>query len=156
MDPNTPWSRPAVVEWCRLLLNSYRHWIGRELIGRTADPVDQAQALFVAPFVVVSHGVETDPILNYGNLIALELWHMSWDELVATPSRHTAEAVNRAEREWMLEQARSQGHIMNYRGVRISKAGRRFLVENAVVWNVIDTTGRRLGQAASFSHWRFL
>ena len=62
MDPNAPWSRPAVVEWCQLLLDSYRHWIGRELIGRTATPVDQAQALFIAPFVVVSHGVETDPV----------------------------------------------------------------------------------------------
>jgi hypothetical protein len=156
LDPNAPWSLPAVVDWSQLLLNSYRHWIGRELIGRAADIAEEAQALFVAPLVVVSHGMETDPILNYGNLIALDLWQLPWDEFITTPSRHTAELVNRAEREWMLEQARSQGHIMNYRGVRISKAGRRFLVENAVVWNVIDTTGRRLGQAASFSHWRFL
>jgi hypothetical protein len=64
--------------------------------------------------------------------------------------------VNRAEREWMLERARVQGYVDNYRGVRISNSGRRFLVESAIVWSVIDQAGRRQGQAATFSRWTFL
>ena len=157
MGDSTPiWSQPAIIEWSQLLMNSYRHWVGRDLLLRKGEPEAQAQALFLAPFVVVSHGTEEDPILNYGSHLAMTLWEMTWEELLQTPSRLTAEVVNRAEREWMLERARTRGYMDNYRGVRISHSGRRFLIENAVVWNVIDATGRRLGQAAAFSHWTFL
>lgn len=157
MGDSTPiWSQPAIIEWSQLLMNSYRHWVGRDLLLRKGEPEAQAQALFLAPFVVVSHGTEEDPILNYGSHLAMTLWEMTWEELLQTPSRLTAEVVNRAEREWMLERARTRGYMDNYRGVRISHSGRRFLIENAVVWNVIDATGRRLGQAATFSHWTFL
>lgn len=150
------WSQPALIDWCQHLLNSFRHWTGRELIPRLEHPEYEAHALFLAPFVVVSHGIQDDPILNYGNQLALEVWEMTWDELVATPSRLTAEPVNRAEREWMLEQARRRGFIDNYRGVRISRTGKRFLVENALVWNVVDQAGYRVGQAATFRQWRSL
>ena len=157
MGDSTPiWSQPAVIEWSQLLMKSSRHWVGRDLLLRKGEPEAQAQALFLAPFVVISHGTEEDPILNYGSHLAMTLWEMTWEELLQTPSRLTAEVVNRAEREWMLERARTRGYMDNYRGVRISHSGRRFLIENAVVWNVIDATGRRLGQAATFSHWTFL
>jgi hypothetical protein len=155
-ESNPVWSEPRIIEWSQLLMNSYRHWVGRELMQREGKPEDQAQTLFLAPFVVVSHGMEEDPILNYGSQLALTLWEMTWEELLRTPSRITAEPVNRAEREWMLERARTRGYIDNYRGVRISHSGRRFLIENAIVWNVADPTGRRLGQAATFSRWTFL
>jgi hypothetical protein len=145
-----------VVAWCHILLTSYHHWIGADLIEPAGDPASQSHMLFHSPFVLVSHGIEQDPLLNYGNRMALSLWELSWDELIRTPSRLTAEPVNRADREGMLEQARTNGHIRNYCGVRISKSGRRFLIEGAVVWNVVDSTGHRLGQAATFSDWRFL
>lgn len=144
------------MEWSQLLLNSYRRWTGRELLERAGDPDYQAHVLFQSPFVVVSHGMEEDPLLNYGNQVALELWELTWDQLVTTPSRLTAEPVNRAEREWMLEQARASGYLGTYRGVRISSTGRRFLVENAVVWNIVDVEGRRVGQAATFTQWTWL
>ena len=156
MDEYPIWNRPSVVEWCHTLLASYRHWTGVDLIEPVADREYQSRALFLAPFVLVSHGIENDPLLNYGNRMALSLWEMSWDELTTTPSRLTAEPINQAEREEMLEQAKTSGYIANYRGVRISKSGRRFLIERAVVWNVVDTTGRRVGQAATFSDWRVL
>lgn len=148
--------QPPVVRWCQVLLSSFRRWTGRDLLEPVGDPEAQARALFSASFVVVSHGTEADPILNYGNRQALALWEMSWDELVRTPSRLTAESLERAERQGMLEQARTSGWISDYRGVRMSKSGRRFLIERAVVWNVVDAAGSRLGQAATFSEWRFL
>lgn len=150
------WTNPVIVEWTQRLLSSYRHWTGRELIERIDEPDVQAYRLFQAPFVVVSHGAETDPILNYGNQMALDLWGMTWDQLVQTPSRLTAEPINRAEREWMLEQAKTRGYLDTYRGVRITSTGRRFLVENALIWNIVDAEGLRVGQAATFSTWTFL
>ena len=148
-----PWNEPRVVEWNQRLLTSYRHWTGRELIERIGDSSSQARVLFEAPFVVVSHGMESDPILNYGNQAALDLWEMSWEQLIRTPSKLTAQPDDRSERERMLAHAKSQGYFDGYRGVRISATGRRFLVEQALIWTVIDLTGQRIGQAATFSRW---
>jgi hypothetical protein len=150
------WTNPAVVEWSQLLLNSFRHWTGCELLERAGDRAFQAHALFLSQFVVVSHGMEEDPLLNYGNQVALELWGMTWEDLTRTPSRLTAEPTNHAEREWMLEQAKTRGYLDTYRGVRITSTGRRFLVENALIWNVVDAEGQRVGQAARFSQWTWL
>jgi hypothetical protein len=150
------WMEPAVVQWTQQLLDSYRHWVGRDLIARNGEAESQARALFEYRAVVVSHGTEADPILNYGNRTALNLWEMTWQQLMTTPSRLTAEPVDRAEREWMLEQARVRGFIDTYRGIRISGTGRRFLVENALIWNVLDAGHQRIGQAATFAHWTWL
>ena len=138
------------------MLDSYRHWIGNDLIERTPDAEQQARTLFEASFVVVSHGVEPDPILNYANQTALDLWELSWDRFIKTPSRLTTEPDERAERERLLTQARAEGYYDGYRGVRISSTGRRFRVEQALIWTVIDSAGRPIGQAATFSQWSHL
>jgi hypothetical protein len=152
MSP-TPWNQPHIMQWSQRLLDSYCHWTGLELIERIGGRRQQACTLFKVPFVVVSHGVEPDPILNYGNQAALDLWELSWDQFIKTPSRLTAEPDDRAERGRMLEQARGNGYLDGYRGVRISSTGRRFLVQQALIWTVIDLAGRPIGQAATFSHW---
>jgi hypothetical protein len=156
MPSFSPWLEPPLAQWALLLLDSFRRWTGRELVSRDGTEAEQAQRLFVAPIVVVSHGTEEDPILNYGNRMALELWEMSWQRLTQTPSRLTAEPVNQAERAGMLARARERGYIDNYRGVRITATGRRFLVEQAIVWNVVDGSRGRIGQAATFSQWTWL
>lgn len=151
-----PWSEPCIVEWSHRLLESYHHWIGQDLIDRAGDRKAQALRLFEASVVVVSHGVEPDPILNYGNQAALDLWELSWEQFIQTPSRLTAEADDRTERRRMLEQAKLNGYFDGYRGVRISSTGRRFLVEQVVIWNVSDSAGHPIGQAATFSQWSYL
>lgn len=150
------WTYSAVIVWTQWLLNSYAHWIGRELMDRVGTPDEQAHALFLSPLVVVSHGMEEDPILNYGNQTALDLWEMTWDQLTQIPSRCTAEPSNQEERAWMLRAAHEHGFFDRYRGVRISATGRRFMVEDATVWNVLDGRGKRVGQAATFSRWTLL
>ncbi len=147
------WLNDPILSWVALVLDSYVHWTGVELLNRTGSRREQAQRLFSAPFVVASHGIEADPILNYGNAQALQLWEMDWQEFVTTPSRLTAEPVNQEERSRMLQQASTQGLIRDYRGVRISRTGKRFLVEQATVWNVIDHNQNRVGQAVTFSTW---
>jgi len=147
------WAHPSVIAWSQRLLDSFRHWTGRDLFVRSGSMEEQAKALFAAPFVVVSHGTESDPILNYGNQAALDLWEMAWERLTRMPSCQTAEPVNQQERARMLRQVEEQGYYDRYRGVRISATGRRFLVEEAVVWTVMDEQGRRIGQAATFSRW---
>ncbi|HMK89487.1 MAG TPA: MEKHLA domain-containing protein [Methylocystis sp.] len=140
----------------RALLDSFRDRTGAELLVRSDDPQDEAERLFGAPFVVVSHGVEPDPILNYGNAAALDLWQMSPQELIATPSRLTAEPMLRDARERLLAEAARRGFLASYSGVRISARGRRFRIHDATVWNVTGPDERLLGQAATFAHWTTL
>ena len=132
------------------LLQSYHHWLGKDLILPTGDP---AAALDQAPFPVLSHGTEVDPILNYGNRIALQLWEMDWAEFTRTPSRLTAEAPIREDRARLLAEVSEKGFIENYSGIRISKSGRRFRISGGTVWNLLDEAGLFAGQAATFNFW---
>ncbi len=144
---------PVDPVWIRWLLDSHARWLERELVDRSGEIEAQSERLFRAPFVVVSHADSEDPVLNYGNRQALDLWEMDWAEFTATPSRLTAEPVNRDERADMLRRVAAHGFVTDYRGVRISRTGRRFLVERATVWNVVDEDGGKRGQAAAFSRW---
>ena len=145
-----PWARREWIAHTQLLLDSFRHYVGRELLPRDGSPLEQARALYEASFVVVSHGVQDDPILNYANRAALRLWEMDLDEFLVTPSRHTAEPMHREERAQLLERTRRDGYVDDYQGVRIAKSGRRFRIARAIVWNLVDAAGRHAGQAATF------
>ena len=140
----------------RVLASSFRKWTGRDLLPGISEPMELAHKVFEAPFVVVSHGTETDPVLNYGNAAALALWQMSWEELTRTPSRFTAEVPNREERARLLDAVTQRGFIDDYSGVRISKGGRRFRIRRATVWNLLTPDGKPCGQAALFDQWEFL
>lgn len=133
----------------RLILSSFSRLLGRDL-------VDRSQNLFDAPFAVLSHGTQADPIFNYGNKTALDLFEMEWDDFVQLPSRFSAEEQNREERERLLAQVNEFGFIDDYKGVRISSTGKRFMVEDAIVWNLIDDAGIYRGQAAALYKWRWL
>jgi hypothetical protein len=139
-----------------ILLRSFRHWTGRKLITPAPSPEETARLLYQAPFAVVSHGTEPDPIFNYANLKAQELFELTWEEFVQLPSRESAETGNRSEREQLLERVARDGHVVDYRGIRISSRGKRFHIGNAVIWNLIDADGIFHGQAATFNEWRFL
>lgn len=134
------------------LLKSYKRWMGKDLLVSSSHASDLAQA----PFVLVSHGIEVDPILNYGNEKALQLWEMTWEQFTKTPSRLTAEAMNREERALLLERVTRFGYIDDYSGIRISSTGKRFKIEQATVWNVFDEDENYCGQAAMFREWKYL
>ena len=178
------WQNAPVITHSQILARSLKHWTGRELLparfGTPASgtacstelpvravpvagaqssgesPAELAGKIFHAPFVLVSHGTEADPVLNYGNAAALALWEMSWAELTRTPSRLTAEAPNREERARLLAAVTARGFIDDYSGVRISKTRRRFKISRATVWNLLTEAGKPCGQAAMFGEWEFL
>ena len=150
------WQSEAVIAHTQLLARSLRHWTGRDLLPGLFNPLGLAKNIFEAPFVLVSHGTQADPVLNYGNRAALALWEMSWEELTRTPSRLTAEAPNRGERARLLAAVAQRGFIDDYSGVRISKTGRRFRIARATVWNLVTEEGGPCGQAAMFDRWEYL
>ena len=128
----------------------------KDLIENTYSDEAFARQLFHAPFAVVSHDTASDPVFNYANLKALELFELRWEDFTRLPSRLSAEPVNQAERERLLAEVTEKGYIDHYEGVRISSTGKRFLIKNAVVWNLRDSEGGYKGQAAWFGGWEFL
>ena len=56
-----------------LLLSSFKHWTGRDILEERESLEQQARELFYAPFAVASHDTSEDPILTYGNQTALTL-----------------------------------------------------------------------------------
>ena len=150
------WQKPEIIAWSELLSNSYEKLLGHQLVENKGSAQARAKELFFAPFVVVSHGTEEDPILNYGNRIGLELWQMSWQDFTRTPSRLTAEPLERHERQEMLAMVANRGFIDNYRGVRITSQGKRFTIQRGIVWNLTDERDGYCGQAATFSRWSFI
>lgn len=104
--------------------------------------------LFDAPFALVSHGIEADPIFNFANRKALDIFGYSWEAFTGLPSRLSAEPMAREERQHLLDQVTTKGYIDDYSGVRIASDGGRFRIVNAVVWNLLDEKGKHVGQAA--------
>lgn len=151
-----PWANEAIIAHTACVVRSYQHFTGRELVPKGGTTDAPARAVFEAPFVLVSHGTEPDPVLNYGNAAALRLWETTWTELTRMPSRLTAEAPNREERARLLAQVTRHGFIDDYSGIRISTRGRRFRITQATVWNLLTSEGEPGGQAAMFSQWEFL
>lgn len=142
-------------EHAELLCASYRHWTGRDLLAGVGSS-DVGRALYEAPFVVASHGTGPDPVFNYGNRKALELWETDWPTFTAMPSRLSAEPVEQTERSRFMAQVSALGFVDDYSGIRISTRGRRFLIRRATVWNVVDGRGEYRGQAVMFVDWEFL
>jgi hypothetical protein len=137
-----------------LLLNSHRSFLKRDLLDPSAAEI--GRALYDAPMVVLAHDTAADPMFFYGNLAAQRLFEMNWEALVQLPSRFSAEQVAREERQRLLDLVTRQGYIDNYAGVRIAKSGKRFLIEQATVWNLLDQKGQVIGQAAAFADWTSL
>jgi len=139
----------------QLLIHSYMHWTGNKLIDDVEDTplLDQ---LNKTNCIILSHGIEVDPILNYGNEQAMRLWEMTEEQFTSTPSRLTAEPMERVERANFMSEVTSNGYVVNYTGVRISSSGRRFYIKQATVWNLIDESGKYCGQAATFSDYEYI
>ncbi len=140
-----------------LLRHSFRHWTKRELVAPRMSDQDAARFLFQARFAVVSHDTAKDPIFNYANQTALSLFAMSWEDFTSLPSRMSAEPMEQPERQRLMDEVTGNGFIDNYSAVRIGRHGRRFLIENVVIWNLVEPyTGIYKGQAALIKDWKFL
>ena len=144
------WLRPHV----HLLRHSFCRLTGRHLIDPALSDREAAEAIWLAPFVVVSHDTAADPIFTYGNETALGLFKLPWEAFTTLPSRLSAETPDQVERARLLAEVARQGFIENYQGIRIASRGQRFRIQQAVVWNLIDEAGSYRGQAATFGQWQ--
>ncbi len=140
----------------QLLHNSLQALTGQNLIKKDESQEEAARHIFHAPFALLSHNTAADPVLTYGNRTALDLFELMWEELIVTPSRYTAEATDREKRARLMTQVETDGFIDDYSGIRLSKNGRRFRMNQTLIWNLTDEEGSFCGQAAMFANWTFL
>jgi hypothetical protein len=140
----------------QLLSISFQRFFSRPITLTDAAFGSLAEQLYYDSGALVSHNTARDPVFNYANLMALRLFEMSWEEFIGLPSRLSAEPVNQLERARLLSEVNQKGGIENYKGVRISKSGRRFCIKKAQVWNLVDGQGDQRGQAAYFKRWYYL
>lgn len=141
------------IDLVQTLLQSHRRLTGRDLLPPGLAPAEAARALYHAPFVVLAHDTAADPLFIYANLAAQRLFELTREEIVGMPSRYSAEPLLREERQRLLERVARDGYIDDYRGVRVSRSGKRFLIGRATVWNLADGDGTPCGQAATFAEW---
>lgn len=146
-----PSSKPSDAT-LRLIVESYQRLTGKPLIPIVpSDAVELRAALWTAPYAIVAHGTEDDPIFFYGNRAALQWFEMTAEEFAQLPSRLSAEPLAQEARVKLLERVAQQGYVDGYSGMRIAKSSRRFMITDATVWNLLDETGQYHGQAAIFS-----
>ena len=138
----------------RLIAESHQRLTGRPLLHMQQSEL--RDALWNAPRVIVAHGTEADPVFFYGNLMALKLFEMDLAAFTRLPSRFSAEPMQREERERLLNRVAQQGYVDDYCGVRVASSGRRFRIDAATVWNLVDENGVCHGQAATFTEWRYI
>ena len=156
---DAPWLSDEKRCLVNLLLNSHQRAFGRPLIAaaRAGHSVRlTCQELFVCGFPVLAHGTGSDPTLSYANAAALQLWETNWDDLIGIPSRLTAPESERSERRHALGEAQALHAVTGYAGIRISRKGRRFQINNARIWTLWDAQQQPCGQAASFGSWWWL
>lgn len=139
--------------WIQAAVRSWKHHLGDDLIDNLVDDI---LSIEYAPFGMLIHNGGADPIFQYGNVRAREIFGYTLDELCALPSRLSAEPAHRDERERMLHQAKSSGYFDGYQGVRVRKDGRRFLIQQATIWDVLDAQGGVIGQAAKIPHIQWI
>jgi hypothetical protein len=137
-----------------LLAGSYSRLVGGSLVPAEHDNSRARWLYEEAPFCVLAHNTDPDPVFIYGNRTAQRCFEYNWVELTSLRSRLSAEEPNREERQHLLELVRSQGFATGYRGLRIAKSGRRFWIEDVTVWQLVDRDGVLHGQAATYRQWR--
>jgi hypothetical protein len=143
-----------------VLLQSHQRAFSRPLIA-SAQPGQLKAAALPEPVRLRLSGAgprqrSRIPSSVTPTLQALQLWESRWDELIGMPSRLTAPNSERAERSNALGQAKRLDAVQNYRGIRISRKGRRFMINKARIWTLWDAEERVCGQAACFSDWWWL
>ena len=102
-------------------------------------------------FAVLSHGNQTDPIYNYANSAGFLVFRWPEEKYYKLPSRYSAPAgAARQTREMTIENAVAQDVTYIDLAVRVRYPNDTVTLRDAVLWNVYDDDGNRVGQTVLF------
>lgn len=143
-------------DYIYLITNSLKKLADIEIVDSSLSLEEQAKQVFNAGYVFLAHNAANEPIFNYANQTALNLFEMSWDEITNLSSKYSAENDERGKREEFIAEVTAKGYSKDYSGIRVSKTGKRFEIKNVILWNVYDSENNRIGQAAMFDEYNYL
>ncbi|GDY13205.1 MEKHLA domain-containing protein [Planctomycetota bacterium] len=143
------------ITWAAVIVASHRTVVGHDLI-KPVPPEEIPDALYHFSSIVVAHDAAADPCFVYANAAAQQLWGYPWAQFVGLPSRLSAPPEERGKRGHLLADGQRSGVVIGRDLVRIAADGRRFVVAEVVLWNLVDASGTRIGQAATYDRWRWL
>ena len=146
--------RASAGDRLELLAESFARLTGQPLVDAGDGNIEAV--LWQAPRAIVAHGTQDPPLFFYANRMGLELFEMDAEQIIGLPSYRSAEPALREERAAMFVQLEAEDVISNYAGIRIGAKGRRFMIEQAHVWNLVDEAGVRHGQAATWTDWHLV
>lgn len=110
-------------------------------------------ALWSADVAVVAHDRSDPPLFFYANRLALALFRMTPAQFIGLPSYKSAEPALREERAQIFVKLEADDVVTGYTGIRIAADGTRFRIKDAVIWNLVNESGQRHGQAARINDW---
>jgi hypothetical protein len=151
----TPLPSPYDTRFADLLTYSYQRVTHSPMLraGRSGRQWIAHWLYDDAPFCLLAQDSSIDPRFIYANRAAQRCFEYDWDEFVGLPSRLSAVSADRDQRERFMKTVLTTGYANDYQGLRISKSGRRFRIENTTVCNLVDRSGAFEGQAALVRQW---
>jgi PAS domain-containing protein len=139
----------------KLIADSYCRLTGKSLMPSGMSIEESAKWLYEdASFAILAHNTAPDPVFVYGNRAAQRLFEYEWEELTQLPSRLSAEAPERSERQRFLQRVERDGFVTGYCSLRITKSGKPFRIENATIWQLIDANGACRWLRVASPHFR--
>lgn len=96
---------------------------------------------------IASHDNSSEPLFNYANRAALNLFKMTSKEMIGLPSRASALKVDQDERSFILEQVMKYGFVEHYHGKRVASDKSIVHIQDATIWNLLDREKKYYGQA---------
>lgn len=101
-----------------------------------------------APYGLLAHNNNSDPVFIYANHHACQSFGYPIKQLLGMPSRFSAAATDRAERQQLLDTVSQRG-ISAYSGPRINSQGQTLMLYDGYVWQLYNND-QLYGQAALF------
>ena len=103
-----------------------------------------------APFGLLVHDTQEDPVFIYANQRAQELFGYTQQEFLEIPSRKSAPSMEQQGRNQLLAEVAEIGIAQGYTGTRVDKQGNLFEITNVSVWKVLDAKQQVVAEAAMF------
>ncbi|CAI6002364.1 unnamed protein product [Closterium sp. NIES-64] len=154
-ESRPPYMNADIIMHSLELIDSYYRATGRPLFDKPVEVAEAAKELWSAPFLVLSHGTEDDPLFNYANESGLRAFESTWGEFTALPSRYSSPDPDSPTRKELLQQAEEKPKDLKGL-VRVSTKGTKFKIDDGILWTLVATDGERFGQAAVIREWHLL
>ena len=133
-------------EFFDLLVSSYRRLVGAPPVFLEGGRHSAKWLYEDASYCVLAHNTDAVPRFIYANKAAQACFEYSWEEFASLPSHLSAEESDRAERQKLLDAVARNGFATGYSGLRIAKSGRRFWIEDGILWQLVDRSGTVRGR----------